>query len=280
MGAAVWIAGHPQQCRPPPLHAGAGAGAPPDAGRHSPRPGCRRSGLLGQNGAHAVSESATLIDACLQGAQQLDPGEVAKALDSAQTALGLDATIDDVLLPAMRQIGKDWQAGRCDVAQEHLTTEAARAWLSKVAPDGKSIHERRQPIILVCGPDDHHTLGLEAMSALLKQRGLDCRLLGANVPAESLSAAVQRIRPAGVVLASHLSLGRRSAVNALHAAVEALDATKLPEAKAFYAGNAFMASRTRQGVPGTYLGDNFSQAADLITTITDQTLPRIRPPQQ
>ena len=43
-------------------------------------------------------------------------------------AIGLGPTLDDVLLPTMRQIGSAWEAGHCDITTEHLTTEAVRSW--------------------------------------------------------------------------------------------------------------------------------------------------------
>jgi DNA-binding transcriptional MerR regulator/methylmalonyl-CoA mutase cobalamin-binding subunit len=208
-----------------------------------------------------------LIEALLDASRQLEPDQITSTLDAARGQLGLDATIDDVLMPAMRQIGQDWQTGRRDVAHEHLTTETTRVWLGQI-PGSPALSDRR-PVILACGPDDNHTLGLEAIGALLRQRGWDCRLLGARVPATSLAAAVQQLTPAAVVLVSHLSTGRRSAVDALKTAAETLPTAQSRQARLFYAGNAFATTSTRHGVPGTYLGDNLSQAADLITTTSD-----------
>ena len=118
------------------------------------------------------------------------------------------------------------------------------------------------PIILSCGPRDHHTLGLEAICALLRHRRWDCRLLGARTPVESLSHAVQETNAAAVVLVCHVTAGRPDAVEALRSAERW--GTHL-----FYAGGAFASRRARQGVPGRYLGTNLARAADLVTdTIT------------
>lgn len=209
-----------------------------------------------------------LIEALLTGARHLDPEQITSTLNTACSELSIDATIDDVLMPAMRQIGQDWETGRCDVAHEHLTTETTRVWLGQIA--GSPAPGGRRSVILACGPDDHHTLGLEAFGALLRQRGWDCRLLGASVPAASLVAAVQQLKPAAVVIVSHRSACRRSAVDALTMVAEALQSAQPPQqARLFYAGNAFASNSTRHGVAGTYLGDHLSQAADLITTTND-----------
>ncbi|MEJ7743015.1 MAG: B12-binding domain-containing protein [Nocardioidaceae bacterium] len=127
-----------------------------------------------------------------------------------------DSAIWDVLMPAMRQIGYWWEGGRCEVVHEHMATEAVRAWLNRLLYLGPSPWQP-ETLILACGPRDLHTLGLESMGVLLARRGFGCRTLGARTPVKSLAMAVQGTGAAGVVLVSHLSVGRRSAVDALRA---------------------------------------------------------------
>ena len=156
-----------------------------------------------------------LIAAFLDAAHHLDATGIDQSLNEACQALGLERVVDDVLLPAMREIGRWWEMGRCDVAHEHLATQTIQAWLAKFTrPRPRS--RQHKPLILSCGPRDHHTLGLESMGALLMHRGMDCRVLGARTPADSLSKAVQETKPVAVIMVSHLSVARRSAIEALH----------------------------------------------------------------
>lgn len=192
----------------------------------------------------------------LAASQALDPTRIRDVLDRALEELGLPETVDHVLMPAMRQVGSLWEAGRCDIAQEHLTTETARGWLSRVsslAPPPGGV----RPILLACGPRDLHTLGLEALAALLVHRRRGCRVLGARTPARTLATAVRATDAGAVVVVSHLSTQRRPAVEALSAAAE----TGVP---VFYAGNAFVLPAGRAGVPGTYLGERLAAAAELV----------------
>jgi len=197
-----------------------------------------------------------LVEAFLAAARELAPGSIARTLDAAHETLGLDRTVDEVLLPAMREIGEWWHAGRIDVSHEHLATNATQGWLAARQPNGPL--RTQSPIVLSCGPLDHHTLGLEAIAALLRQRRWDCRMLGARTPAESLARAVAETDAIAVVLVSHLAAGRP-------AAIETLRALELSQRHLFYAGGAFGSPRTRRGVPGQYLGTNIAEAADLIT---------------
>ncbi len=210
--------------------------------------------------ANAVdSPHQRLIDDFLQAAYRLDPRSADALLEHAREQIGLEAAICGVLLPAMRQIGLWWESGRCDVAHEHLATEASRAWLNRLLYLGPAPWQP-ESVILTCGPRDYHTLGLESMGVLLAHRGYGCRVLGARTPARSLATAVQGTGAAAVVMVSHLSIGRRSAVEALTTAQHAGTAL-------FYAGNAFLSPQSRQGVPGTYLGEDLVAAAETIANV-------------
>jgi MerR family transcriptional regulator, light-induced transcriptional regulator len=208
-------------------------------------------------GASSTSPNQPLIAAFLEASYRLDPTSLRAVLDHARDRLGLDESIAGVLLPAMHQIGLWWQSGRCDVAHEHLATEAARAWLNKLHQLGPSPWNP-ETIILTCGPRDLHTLGLEAMGVLLADRGWECRLLGARTPPRALLSAVEGTLAAAVVMVCHLSVGRRAAVHAM----EGIRGTPV---RIYYGGNAFMSARARHSVPGTYLGDNVAAAAEMMS---------------
>jgi methanogenic corrinoid protein MtbC1 len=196
------------------------------------------------------------VDRLLAAANDMDPRAVRDALDASLDELGLGATIDDVLVPAMRRIGRWWETGQCDVSHEHLTTEAARSWLGRITAYAAEPH-RGDRLVLACGPRDTHSLGLEAFGALLTHDGWPCRNLGARTPAPSLVTAAMAVDARAIVVVSHMSAGRRAAVESITAAA-ALDVP------VFYAGNAFIARPVRRRLPGTYLGDSQRDAVKLI----------------
>lgn len=204
------------------------------------------------------------IDAIVEAARSLHPRRITKALDQTRELFGLDATVDDVLLPAMREVGRRWASGQYDVANEHAATSAILAWLGRVQLEAPP---PTQPgtVVLSCGPRDFHTLGLESFAAVLRHRGVDCRTLGARTPVESLVSAVHQANAYGVVLVSHLPSGRAAAVSALRAVAET-------PARVYYAGDAFSSARSRAGVPGTHLGIRLARAADRV--LADQPDPR------
>lgn len=205
-------------------------------------------------GARGIGFVRTILAAGLA----YDAPAIRRELDAAVAELGLDDTIQWVALPALREIGSMWEAGRCDVSHEHVASQEVRGWLA----NRLSSRDRRDAgvVLLACGPKDVHTIGLEAFYVMLSRRGVHARVIGARTPAESLVVAARSLGAVAVVLTSHLNVNRRAAVDAL-SAVSKLDV------KVFYAGNAFGAGRSRRGVPGTYLGRDLGAAADQVTAI-------------
>ena len=205
------------------------------------------------------AESARhFVDTFLAAARDMDPARVRASLDAAAGELGLGAAIDEVMMPAMRRIGRWWETGRCEVGHEHVATEAVRTWLGKIVAFAPEPH-RAEVVVLACGPRDSHTLGLEALAALLTSAGWHCRLLGARTPVSALVAGVRHIQPAAVVLTSHLASGRRPAIDAIHAVAE----LGMPT---FYAGNAFLSVPARRRLPGTYLAGSLRDAVVVVGT--------------
>jgi DNA-binding transcriptional MerR regulator len=198
-----------------------------------------------------------LFDRFLEASMRLDPAGLREALTEGTEQIGVEHTIRDIALPAMREMGSRWQAGVCDTAHEHLATEAVRVWLARQSAMAPASF-RPFPLVLACGPKDLHTIGLEAFGVILARRGWSTRTLGPLTPVSSLVAAVRAAEARGAVVTSQRGVTRRAAVEA----IEAVDA--LPGVKAYYAGAGFGPAAARKNVPGTYLGDDVVEAAGIM----------------
>ena len=206
--------------------------------------------------ARSPSPYQARVDEALIAAVDFDAAAVRGQLLDAADSLGLEAAVTGVLLPLMRSIGRWWESGRCDVAHEQLVTQVSRGWLSELRQQAQAPW-RAETVALTCGPRDAHTLGLEAMAVLLPLRGFGCRLLGSRPPGRHLTAAVDASGASALIMVSHMAVTRRAAVEELRT---------LPSSRlgVFYAGNAFLTPQARAGVPGTYLGEDLSAAADFV----------------
>lgn len=198
------------------------------------------------------------ISQILSAAQEMDSDSVRKVLEQSRNELGLAATLDHVLMPTMRQVGSWWETGRCDVAQEQFVTHTVRQWLARLEALAAPVCHG-PPVLLACGPQDLHTVGLEALAALLTEQQYGSRVMRASTTERKLLETVSAVDAAAVVLVSHLPTQRRSAIDELRS----VSRTGCP---VFYAGNAFAFPVSRHNVPGTYLGENLTIAAAMIIT--------------
>jgi DNA-binding transcriptional MerR regulator len=198
-----------------------------------------------------------LLQSVVDSAMRLDSDGIRSTLDRTAERLGVEAAIRDVVFPAMREIGTRWKTGACDVEQEHLATGSVRAWLARLSVLAPPAF-RAAPIVLACGPKDLHSIGVEAFAVILARRGWPCRVLGALTPTEALLGTVRAVGAVAAVVTSQRGVTRRAAVES----IVAVDA--VPGVLVFYAGDAFVASAARRDVPGTYLGEDVVEAAEVV----------------
>lgn len=197
-----------------------------------------------------------IVPDILDATQTYDSRRLLALLNRSWSAFGLAATVDDVLMPSMRLVGRLWASGQSDVSEEHLATVTTQLWLGQVSA-AATAPTRIGTVLLACGPSDVHTLGLECLAALLMERGADCRSLGGSTPTEAVQIAVRRLRPAAVVVVSHSPRSRPGAL----LSIGLVDAQGID---VYYAGGAFATAEDRDGVPGRYLGEHLGPAADLV----------------
>ena len=197
------------------------------------------------------------VHAVLDASSRRDSDEIRSVLDLARSEIGLGAALDEVVMPAMRQIGAWWETGDCDVGREHFTTEVVRGWLAKIRTLAPPPAAGTREVLLGTGPGDFHTLGLEALGAQLAEHRTASRSLGARTTLRALLAATAVTPDPVVVIVSHLGTQRRAAIASLEASTEAGIPT-------FFAGNAFLFPAARREVPGTYLGESIAAAALVI----------------
>jgi MerR family transcriptional regulator, light-induced transcriptional regulator len=204
------------------------------------------------------------LDRFLHAARRQDAPAMLLQLERAGIERGTGECVDEVLFPALRRIGRWWQSEQCGTDTERLATEVGRTWVAGVAASAP-VPLEAPSVVLACGPGDRHTVGLEALAALLRQEQQPCRVLGARVAPRAIVTAVGAGPARAAVVVSHLRAHRLAATQALRSVVPL-------GADLFYAGAAFSTVRLRRNVPGTFLGTSLQAAcATIVGTGTGST---------
>jgi methanogenic corrinoid protein MtbC1 len=156
--------------------------------RRSARPGAAEPGKLAD-----LFELANAMDA-----ERLTH-EIARSLDKA----GAVEAWTNRLAPLLVKVGDQWERTKACVEVEHLASDAVAGGLryhTRRALDRFRPDETERPVVLACLEREDHALPLLAVAAALAERRVRVRTLGAATPADALSTAVRRIRPAAVFI--------------------------------------------------------------------------------
>jgi DNA-binding transcriptional MerR regulator len=157
-------------------------------------------GLAAAEAARAALETperpASLVPALLA----FDEERCHELLDDLIARLSVESVLRDSVLPALREIGKRWEAGEATVAQEHFAANLLRGRLFALARRWDQGIGRRA--LLACAPGDLHDLPLIAFGLALRARGWRILFLGADTPIDEVLTTAEAERPELVVLAS------------------------------------------------------------------------------
>ena len=165
-------------------------------------------GLSAAEAARAARANARPSEGLLTHATQrllgaihaYDEAAVHEILDESFTAFGLEAVLRDLILPALTQVGREWEQGTLAVGQEHFASNLIRARLLSLA---RLWGRGTGPVaLLACAPGEQHDISLLAFGLILRSHGWRIVFLGADTPIDTLEQAVQSTRPALTVLAS------------------------------------------------------------------------------
>ncbi|MET7453373.1 MerR family transcriptional regulator [Streptomyces sp. NPDC005574] len=137
-----------------------------------------------------------------RAAVRLDAPAVEDHLAAVVGEHGLTVAWQEVMMPTLHAVGRKWaSSGDRYVEVEHLLSWHVSTTLRRhTRAPGPQAAASAEPVVLACVPGEQHTLPLEALNAGLGELGVPARMFGAAVPAEALTAAVQRLGPRAVVL--------------------------------------------------------------------------------
>ena len=165
-------------------------------------------GLSAAEAARAARASARPSEGLLENtAERLlaairayDEAAVHEVLDESFAAFGLEAVLRELILPALTQVGREWEQGTLAVSQEHFASNVIRARLLSLA---RLWGRGAGPVaVLACAPGEQHDISLLAFGLVLRSHGWRIIFLGADTPITTLAQAAEGTGSALTVLAS------------------------------------------------------------------------------
>lgn len=148
--------------------------------------------LLGTEVSDAApAEPGDLVRELLEATATSDPARAERLVEQALALLEPAEAIDEVLAPALVQVGECWARGEVGVGQEHATSEVVRGRLRSLLDTRAG--GAKGCAVLCCVPGERHEIGLLAAGVLLQKAGWGIVYLGADTPLpEAVALAVAR----------------------------------------------------------------------------------------
>jgi methanogenic corrinoid protein MtbC1 len=148
--------------------------------------------------------------------------------------LSYEELCEDVVRPALYEIGDLWEAGELTVADEHVASAITDTILACIGPFSSASIEGRQRVLVCCSDGELHALGARMVGETFAAAEWSVQYLGPSLPAESVASAVVDRR------IDVLAISTTMASN-LPAAEEAISAARAssPELRVVVGGQAY-----------------------------------------
>ncbi|HJT55051.1 MAG TPA: MerR family transcriptional regulator [Ktedonobacteraceae bacterium] len=179
----------------------------------------------------------------------LDEATASRLMASTLAIYPIEQVCDQLIKPALWEIGRLWEQGLITVSIEHFASNFFHGLLTNLfhaLPPG----DTGPLIILCCAPGEEHELAPLMLSLLLRRVGLHVAYLGQNIETNGLLQTVKQLSPALVCISATLP----SCLEAVRDLGEKLQKLPSPRPALIFGGQGFE-QRTEliALVPGVYL---------------------------
>jgi excisionase family DNA binding protein len=156
--------------------------------------------------------AARMVDGDEAGAWTIVENALTSTLDPQDVHL-------ELLAPALRRIGEDWEAGRLSVADEHRATVVAGRLIGRLGPRFARRGRKRGVVVVAAPSGETHALPSAMLSDLLRGAGFEVIDLGADAPTASIVEAAEHAARLVAVLIGMTSTGHDKSVRGAIAAL-------------------------------------------------------------
>jgi len=102
---------------------------------------------------------------------------------------------DEIIRPAMVEIGEMWASGKLKINEEHIASHALLEAIIRLSPELYRKPSNGLSAVCACAEDEYHEIGLRILAYVLESEGWKVHYLGANTPFDTLRELFRAIKP-------------------------------------------------------------------------------------
>ena len=149
-------------------------------------------------------DMSSLMVAIIAAVKRLDEAQTCALLQQAFAVYPVEDVCNNLITPAMVEIGHQWETDGHIVVAEHFFSGIVRAQLDALWH--ATYHMTDGPLVVVgTAPGDLHDLGALMLALFLRRAGIRATFLGANLPATDIVWLAQMLHPTAICLISTYS---------------------------------------------------------------------------
>lgn len=175
--------------------------------------------------------------------------------------LSLATIAEEIIRPAMHDIGEMWRAGEIGVIDEHLATMATTQALDDLNSKSEKQHDANRLALVGCSEGELHHLASSLVRDLLESHGWQVIYFGQHTPIFSFSEAVTRFKPSlvciSITMTDNLERAARDYEGLRRCAAK-------HGAKIVMGGAALKDEKVRARFRGAFYGATFHDLLDVI----------------
>ncbi len=134
-----------------------------------------------------------------------------------------EAAMLDVLMPALRILGRLWHLNEVDVGVEHFGTVTTKETLAQLQLFVTPQDSLERTALIATAPNDGHDLGTLMTARFFELDGWRVVHLGADLPSDELPACIERFAPDVVILSATLDEHRRGLTTGIERVLQELN---------------------------------------------------------
>jgi methanogenic corrinoid protein MtbC1 len=182
-------------------------------------------------------------------------------LVAAECSMGIEATLDEIVLPALVDMGNRWQRSTMSIGAEHLLSEVICSWLDDFSRTLPSTPANAPRVVVACIEDERHEIGARALALFLRREGLRVAYFGSDMPTDSLMEVVRSGSFAALCLVVTMSTSLPTTQIVLGRLIEMGSGTLM-----YVGGPAFSHARGGEAdaIPGMRLSESIAVAAQQV----------------
>ncbi len=150
--------------------------------------------------APAPADDGGMVERAYRALVALDTAAASSLLHAGALLLEPQEFVLGFLAPLMARIGDGYRAGEVGVAVEHAASNLVRDVIATFCRTRATAS--RAIVLFATPPNELHDLGLRLAACLVTALGMQALLLGAQVPAEDVVLAAQRVGARAVVISA------------------------------------------------------------------------------